>query len=214
PIGEFCRKHGKMFSVDAIQSLGVLPVDVKAMNIDFLSADGHKWLLGPEGAGVFYIRQEHLARLRPLGVGWNSVVHAGDFTNTELRIKDTAARYEGGSSNHGAFLGLGASVELLMSLGIGVIERQVLALADDACTRLEAIGAQVVSPRDAGHTSGIVSFELPGVDPVEVRRTCIDAHVVLSCRSGRLRISPHAYNNSDDLDRLIAALDAGRKRVG
>jgi cysteine desulfurase/selenocysteine lyase len=76
PIGKFCRENGKLCSVDAIQSLGVLPIDVKAMNIDYLSADGHKWLLGPEGAGIFYCRRELIERTRPVLIGWMNVVDA------------------------------------------------------------------------------------------------------------------------------------------
>ena len=98
--------------LDAIQGLGAFPLDVRKTPVDFLAADGHKWMLGPEGAGIAYIRREHLDRLRPIGVGWHSVVHASDYTQIELNLKPTAARYEGGSQNMAGMLGLGASLEL------------------------------------------------------------------------------------------------------
>src|SRR6185437_16195474 len=92
-----CRDNNKLFCVDAIQTIGVLPVDVKAMHIDYLSADGHKWMLGPEGAGIFYCRRELLERTRPLMVGWMNVVNPGDYGNYEYTLKPDAGRFECGS---------------------------------------------------------------------------------------------------------------------
>jgi selenocysteine lyase/cysteine desulfurase len=205
-VAEVVHDRGALLFVDAIQGLGVFPLDVARTPIDFLAADGHKWLLGPEGAGLFYVRREHLARLRPLGVGWNSVVHAHDFTHIDLDLKPSAARYEGGTQNMAGFLGLAASLELLLEHGTEAIAARVLAIADLAVDRLQSLGARVVSCREDERRSGIVAFELPGADPVDVRRRCLQAGVVVSCRAGRLRISPHAYNNDDDIGRLIEVL--------
>jgi len=194
-LAEMAHSRGAFLFVDAIQALGVFPLDLRHTPVDFLAADGHKWLLGPEGAGVFYVRREHLDRLHPLGVGWNSVVHSHDFSHIELKLKDRAERYEGGSPNSAGLLGLAASVELLARL------------TDLACERLQSLGAVIHSNRRfEEHKSGIVSFELPGRDPQALRAGCLEQQVVLSCRAGRLRISPHAYNDQEDLDRLIEAL--------
>src|SRR5262245_17776159 len=95
-VGGLCRERGIYFFVDAIQGLGVLPLDVRRTPIDFLAADGHKWLLGPEGAGVFYIRRELVELLHPVGVGWNSVVNAEDFLTIDFRLKPHAGRWESG----------------------------------------------------------------------------------------------------------------------
>ena len=193
--------------LDAIQGLGVFPIDVRQTPIDFLAADGHKWMLGPEGAGLFYVRREHLDRLRPIGVGWNSVVHAHDFSRIALDLRPTAARYEGGSQNMVGVLAMGASLELLAGLGLGrdgsAVADRVLAVTDLTCQRLEQAGARVMSHRQGEHRSGIVVFEVPGRDLEQLRLNCIHAGVVLSCRAGRLRISPHAYTNEEDIDRLI-----------
>jgi selenocysteine lyase/cysteine desulfurase len=215
-IGHVAHEAGALFFVDAIQGIGAFPIDVDAMHIDFLAADGHKWQLGPEGAGIAYLRSDHLESLRPMGVGWHSVVHAHNFDLIELDLKKSAARYEGGSHNMAGFLALGASLKLLGSLGIENIAASILDFTDLACAEIEKVGATILSPRKRpdrsyGNTdprSGIVVFDLPGCDPMEVRKYCLQQSVVLSCRGGHLRISPHAYNNEQDLEQLIDALEA------
>ena len=210
-LAEIAHRRGALLMLDAIQGLGVFPLDVARTPVDFLAADGHKWLLGPEGAGIFFIRHEHLDRLRPLGLGWHSVVHSHDFSHIELALKDSADRYEGGSQNMAGMIGLGASLDLLARYGQQAIGRRVLEITDLACGRLAEIGARVLSDRTPQHGSGIVVFDLPGVDPATARQQCLEQGVVLSARSGRLRISPHAYNNAADVDRLIDALTAIRQ---
>jgi selenocysteine lyase/cysteine desulfurase len=204
-LTQLAHERDLLLFIDAIQGLGVFPLDVRRSAIDFLAADGHKWLLGPEGAGVLYVRREHLDRLRPIGVGWHSVVQK-DYTHIELAFKPSAERFEGGSANMPGLMGLGASIELLLKFGIDSIADRVLAITDETCQRLQSIGARIASDRSREHASGIVSFEMPGQDPQTVRQRCLAAGVALGCRAGRLRISPHCYNNDDDLDRLIAAL--------
>jgi cysteine desulfurase / selenocysteine lyase len=200
--------HGKgaLLFLDAIQGLGVFPLDVRATGVDFLAADGHKWLLGPEGAGLFYIRSEHLDRLRPLLIGWNSVVDAAKFSLEERRLKPSASRYEGGSPNMGGFVALGASLALLARYGTKALSKRILALAETACEHLRRSGAVVHGDRTPERASGIVSFELPGKNPTVVRKKLVELGVALSCRNGKLRISPHAYNDDDDIGRLVAAI--------
>ncbi|HUY93407.1 MAG TPA: aminotransferase class V-fold PLP-dependent enzyme [Pirellulales bacterium] len=203
---ELAHSRGALLFLDAIQGLGVFSLDVRKTPVDFLAADGHKWLLGPEGAGLFYLRREHLDRLRPLGVGWNSVAHAYDFNCVEMNLKPAAARYEGGTYNMPGLAAFGASLELLATYPTEQIAARVLAVTDELCERLARLGAKIASCREPQHASGIVSFELPGRNPALVRKACREQQVLLSCRGGRLRASPHAYCNADDLDRLIAAL--------
>lgn len=204
---EIAHRRGALLMVDAIQGLGVLPIDVRRVPVDFLAADGHKWMLGPEGAGVLYVRREHLDRLRPLGIGWNSVVRPMQFDHVSLDLKPTAARYEGGSYNMAGFMGFGTAVDGLMQHGVDRISQRVLSVAALAISLLEAAGAIVVSRWPEQHRSGIVAFELEGRDPTQVRRQCAQRGVALSSRAGRLRISPHAYCDREDLQRLVAALD-------
>jgi selenocysteine lyase/cysteine desulfurase len=216
-IAEIAHDKGALLFLDAIQGLGVFPLDVNEMGIDFLAADGHKWLLGPEGAGIAYIRREHLAQLRPIGPGWHSVMPGQDYTHIELNLRPTAARYEGGSQNNAGMLALGASLDLLTDLEAESIAAAVLDITDQACERLREIGATIVSDRRPDHRggeqrSGIVSFEMPGHDPMAMKRHAMRQEVVFGCRAGRLRISPHAYNNGEDLDRLVDALTSFSER--
>jgi selenocysteine lyase/cysteine desulfurase len=204
-LAELAHRHGALLFLDAIQGLGVFPLDVAETGVDFLAADGHKWLLGPEGAGLFFTRREHLERLRPLTVGWHSVQQS-DFSRIELRWRDSAARFEGGSQNMVGFLGLAASIELLLGFGVHNLARRILETTDEVCQQLTQLGAAVLSRREPEHASGIVSFELPGRDPQQVRAKCRQQHVALSCRGGRLRISAHAYNDERDLEKLLAVL--------
>jgi selenocysteine lyase/cysteine desulfurase len=205
-IGRLCRERNVLYCVDAIQGLGVFPVDVETMQIDFLAADGHKWLLSPEGAAIFYCRHDLLERLRPTSVGWKSVVGYSDYAKIDFRLPDAASRFECGSMNVPGIVGLGASLRLLQEVGIETVRERVRVLTDDLVLQLEAIGAPVFSPRGVEEWSGIVSFDLPGREPRRVKKHCLERKVVLAYRDGRLRASPHFYNNGDDIEALIGAL--------
>ena len=209
-VGELCRRRRCHFFLDAIQGLGVFPLDVHAAGIDFLAADGHKWLLGPEGAGLLFVKQEHLNLLRPLNCGWNSVLAGTDYTRIELNLKPSAARYEGGTQNTCGMLGLAASLDLLISLGLtstaSPIAEHVLAITDYACDRLSRLGATFLAPRLGDHRSGIVTFQLPGHDPHAIRRRLESAGIITRYRAGGIRISPHGYATMEEVDRLIDEL--------
>ncbi len=209
-VADIAHRQGALFFLDAIQGLGVYPLDLASIPVDFLAADGHKWLLGPEGAGLFFVRKKHLELLRPIGIGWNSVVNRYDFHHVDLRLRPDAARYEGGSANMVGFHGLGASLEWLLRFGAGpatsAIGERVVEVANLACESLQRAGARIVSPRMPPHESGIVVFDVPDRSPAAVRQACSNHQVVVSCRGGGVRISPHAYNNEADIDRLLEAI--------
>lgn len=206
-VCEIAHRRGALLFVDAIQALGTFPIDVHRLGIDFLASGGQKWLLGPEAAGIFFIRREHLDRIRVCCIGHGSMTNASDYSRIEIRLKDTAARFEGAATNMVGFLGLAASVELLLNLGAEAIGERILAATNLACRRLTEFGATVLSHREQPrHNSGIVRFDLPGKDLQQVARQLLKRGVVLSVRGGGLRISPHAYCNGADIERLIEGL--------
>jgi len=207
-LGQLCRERGAAFFVDAIQGLGVFPLDVGQAPIDFLAADGHKWLLGPEGAGVLYVRREWIERLRPVDIGWNSVVGANDFSTIDFRLKPHAGRYESGTLNVAGITGLGGSLEMLLEIGIANIAQRVLALTDYLCEQIIQRGRpRVYSSRRGNDRSGIVSLAYDDGTPLGAKKKeCRAKGIVINHRSGRLRVSPHFYNTFEELDRLIAEL--------
>ncbi len=206
-VGQMCRERGVLFFVDAIQGLGVLPMDVSQLPIDGLAADGHKWLVGPEGAGVFYLRREWVDRLHPVGVGWHSVVGATDFSKIDFTLKPHAGRWESGTLNVAGIHALGASIELLLGAGIANVAERVRELTIHLCERATAAGLEVFSARGAAEWSGIVSLVPPaGADPRELKKRCRDQGIVINLRAGRLRVSPHCYNTIEEIDRLLGAL--------
>ncbi len=207
-LGALCRERGVHFFVDAIQGLGVLPLDVRRTPIDFLAADGHKWLLGPEGAGLFYVRRELIDVLQPVGIGWNSVVGATDFSQIDFTLKPHAGRWESGTLNVAGITALGASLELLLRVGVAALEQRLLELTDYLCDKVQTTALSVFSSRSPGERSGIVSLAAPG-GTEQVRqlvKRCRQAGVIVNRRAGRLRISPHAYNTAEEIDRLVQVL--------
>ena len=205
-LGEICRENKVLLCVDAIQSLGLLPMDVKEFNIDFLSADAHKWLLGPEGIGIFYCRKDLAEKLAPPLLGWKSVRNEFAFEHTNLVLKTDALRFEEGSQNLMGILGLGAAIELLAEAGIETIENNVLGLGDVIIREAEARGFTVLTPKDRRARGGNITFR-GSFDPANVRDTLRGRGILVNVRGGGLRVSPHFYNNEADIDKLFAAID-------
>jgi cysteine desulfurase/selenocysteine lyase len=206
-IGEYCQSKGVFLCVDAIQSLGALPIDVKQMQIDFLAADGHKWLCGPEGAGVFYVRKELQGHLRPSTVGWLSVKNAWDFASFEFEFADSACRYESGSHNLPGVYALGGCAELALEIGIDRIASRILHLTERLAEGIRNKGYRLVSSRDRAEASGIVAFTSDVHDQEKLQKHLQAEHrIVIAVRNGRLRASPFAYNTDAEIDQLIDAL--------
>lgn len=206
-LGRVCREKNVHLCVDAIQQLGAFPIDVQAMNIDFLSADSHKWLCGPEGCGVFYCRESLLTKLKPTITGWLCMKDALDFGKHRFEYVDDARRFDTGCYNIAGILGMGASIELLLSIGIKEIAERILLLTDHLTAGLSQRGYRVLSPRRPGEASGIVLFESDRHNHEQLRNRLEEEHrIVLALRNGRLRASPHFYNTIEEMDRLVDAL--------
>jgi selenocysteine lyase/cysteine desulfurase len=204
-LGTLCRERGVLFCVDAIQSLGCFPLDVERCGIDFLSADGHKWLLSVEGCGVFFCARRVLDRVTPRVVGWRSVADNTDFDRYHMELQPGAGRFEEGTPNTPGIFALGAAIDLLLEIGVDAVGRRVLELSDRLVTELERRGAQVRSPRGP-HASGIVSFRLDDEEPTRTVGRLRAAGVVTVARRGGVRAAPHFYNDESDLERLLRGL--------
>jgi selenocysteine lyase/cysteine desulfurase len=225
PLAEACRRRGILFVLDAIQGLGVFPVDVGALGVGALAADGRKWLMGPPGSAFLYVAPEWRERIRPRAAGVESVRDAGDMLQ-HLRLLDAdgqldlapllregAGRYEAGYPNVPSIAGLGASLALAEAIGRDVIRARVVALVERLRSGLERQGRSIHGPRAAPERSGIVAFDVPG-DPDAWFRALGARKISLGVRGGRLRAAPHVYNDDADVDRLLEALGEIGAEIG
>ncbi|HWE38745.1 MAG TPA: aminotransferase class V-fold PLP-dependent enzyme [Isosphaeraceae bacterium] len=208
-LAELCQARGVAFFVDAIQGLGPFTIDVSKKPIDFLAADGHKWLLGPEGAGLLYVRRDWIDRLRATGVGWHSVVGSYNAIEPEFALKPNAQRWEGGSYTMPGLQAFGASVSLFLELGPEAVSRRILDRADAVREVARSAGWTVLGSDRPEDRSSIVPLHHTGTDPDAFVRHARTRGVALACRRGRVRVSPHLYNNDDDLARLADVLRDG-----
>jgi cysteine desulfurase/selenocysteine lyase len=203
-IGELCERTGILFCVDAIQSLGVLPMDVRRSKIAFLAADGHKWMCGPEGAAIFYVADEHRDKLEILENGWTNIRRGGRFIECGLELMPDARRFEAGSLNTNGVHGLRAAIDLLLEIGIPSIADEVIRLTNRLADGLESIGWKCARPS----RSGIVGATPPSSEPslLKWHRILEEAGVITAPREGLLRLSPHFYNDDSEIDRVIEVL--------
>jgi len=204
-VGDLCRKKNILFCVDAIQSLGVIPMDVKECSIDFLSADGHKWLLGPEGIGIFYCRKELIEHIHPPLLGWKSVQNEFDFDHPALSLKTNAQRFEEGSMNLLGVFGLGAAILLLSEIGIDAIEERVLGLGDMIIREAERKRCSLLTPKARKARGGNITIA-GNFDPAKTRDGLRERGIMVNARGGGLRISPHFYNTEEEIVTLFKAL--------
>jgi selenocysteine lyase/cysteine desulfurase len=203
-IGDICRAHDLLFVVDGIQSLGALTLDV-ACGIDVLAADAHKWLLGPQGIGLFYVSDRALERLRVAEVGWLSVREPFEF-RPEIDLLPDARRFEPGSPNSVGIFGLGGTLDLLLEIGIEAIEGRILSLTDLLCDGLQRKGYRIRSPRQGAERSGIVIVDSPREPTPALFERLTAERVLVSMRGGGLRVSPHAYNTEGEIEQLVEVL--------
>lgn len=204
-IGEICQRYGVIFSVDAIQSAGVVPIDVKEMKIDFLAAGGQKWLLAPQGIAFAYISKEVQDKLKQAYLGWTSIRDfLSDLTNYRLDLDDTARRYENGTLNFVGITSLHESLAMLLEIGIGNIEEHVLDLSDALIQELRRHGLRGYLEGGRDDRAGIISIMVPDADAcaAELARYGIE----VAARQGLIRISPHFYNTEEEVLSVVDKL--------
>jgi selenocysteine lyase/cysteine desulfurase len=204
-LGRLCREHGVLFCVDAIQSLGCFPLDVGRCGVDFLAADGHKWLLSVEGCAIFFCRRGMLERLAPRTLGWHNVARPRDYDCYQTELRGDAGRVAEGTWNTAGIFALGAAIDLLLELGVEAIARRVLQLTDRLVEGLRARGAALLSPRGSA-ASGIVSFRLANEAPAQTVERLHGQRIHTAMRRSAVRASPHFYNDESEVDALIEAL--------
>jgi cysteine desulfurase/selenocysteine lyase len=205
-IGEICRRRGCFFFVDAIQGLGAFPLDVRAANIDALAADGHKWMLGPEGCGILYVRKERQDSIFPEEFGWTNVAGYNDYASRDMALRPDAGRYECGTLNTIGCFGLRASIELILEVGVERIGPVVQALAGQLAEGAENKGYQLLGNRTAENGSGIIAVSKAGVDSRKMVRDLKDRGIIAAPRQGFVRFSPHFYVSPEDIEKVVEQL--------
>jgi selenocysteine lyase/cysteine desulfurase len=192
--------------VDGIQGIGALKLDVNKCLIDGLSCGGHKWLLAPQGTGVFYCASRVLDELSHPMPGWLSMVGWDDYYKFEYKLFPDCRRYESAQKNYLGITGLLESLRLINRLGIGDIEGRIVALTDHLCRLLADRGFRVFSPRGRREKSGIVSFFPGRHDPEKLCESLLRKGFVTAARQGRIRVSPHFYNTFREIEQFVKAL--------
>jgi len=208
-LADIAHKHGAFLVVDAIQSLGAMPVDIRRSNVDFLTASCYKWMLGPAGAGYLYVRKDLIEQFEPPFIGWASV-KPEVFETTEfwdiwkLQLSDTASRFEVGSPSFISFVGAAAAIQLLLDVGIENIQRRILSLTRTLMDSVNDLGYHLTTPDDEKTRSGIVHFL---VDRAQDKAEKLgNKGIIVSARSNGLRVAPHFYNTEGDVKQLIKEL--------
>lgn len=205
-IGDLCKRKGILFCVDGIQGLGAIPVDVKECGIHFFSSGGYKWLLGMMGTGMLFISKEAQRFIRPVSVGWKSVKNDEDFLNISLDFKPDASCFEPGGLNIPGLHAFGVSIGLINEAGIENIKGKIFELNNLFFKGLCKRGYEVVTSMEDSERSGILSFKPSG----SAKGLCDflrRRNVIVSDRAGLIRISPHFYNNEEDVKAFFDAID-------
>ena len=209
-IGKYLHERGILFCLDAIQTLGAFPTTVE--HVDFLAADAHKWLLGPCGAGLLYVRRELQEKLNPPVYGWNNVRCPNFVAQEKIVFRSDATKYEVGTANLLGIVGLIQSLELILEVGVDAIAAELIRKRERLVPALLAKGWTVLHAEATKENgSGITTFFQPGKNMLETHTRLNEAGIVTSLRTDRagqnyVRLSPHFYNTDAELDRLLELL--------
>ena len=209
-IGKFLRERGILFCLDAIQTVGAFPTPVE--HVDFLAADAHKWLLGPCGAGIFYVRREMQEKLNPPIYGWHNVRNPNFVAQEKIEFRGGAAKFEAGTHNLVGLLGLITAMELALEIGVENIAAELARKRVWLVPALQSKGFSVLNPEPKPeNVGGITSFFQPGKDLAPLHQKLAEAGVIASLRTDRrgqnyLRLSPHFYNTDAELHRVLELL--------
>lgn len=206
-IGQFCHEHNILFCIDAIQSLGAIQFDVQACQADFVMADGHKWMLGPEGLGVFYTHPKAREKLKLTQYGWHMMENTHNYENKPWEIHPTAQRFECGSPNTLTIYALSASLSLLLEIGMQTIEEKILENANYLIAAIKSDPTLILlTSNPIGLQSGIILFKHKTMTQQALYAYLQENHVVCAMRGGGIRFSAHFYHSKNELDKVITQL--------
>ena len=177
-------------------------------HIDALAADGHKWLLGPEGCGILYVRKERQDEIEPIEFGWTNVAKYYDYSSRDMALRPDAGRYECGTLNTIGCFGLRASLDFLLEVGIENTSPAIQSLGDRIHEGVTAMGFETLGRRSPETGAGIVSFRKPGVESHAIVRTLKESGIVTAPRQGWVRAAPHFYIAPEEIDKMLAQLKA------
>ncbi len=203
-VGSFCRDHNILFCVDAIQQIGAIPFDVQAIGADFAIADGHKWMLAPEGLGLFYVRRDIIERLSLCQYGWRMTQKLIDYSQQDFKIESTARRFECGSPNMLGIHALNTSLQLLLDSGMQEIGDRVLHRIRYLIEGLKSIDdIELLTDTTEQRLSGIVTFRHRNIQDNELYKMLTYHSVLCVPRWGGIRLSPHFYTPFEQLDKVL-----------
>ena len=206
-LGQFCRDNNIYFCVDAIQSIGAHRFDIQAIKADFVMADAHKWMCGPEGIALFYCRSEIRDQLRLNQFGWHMVEDTSDYTLKEWTPAKNARRFECGSPNMLGIHALSASLSLFDEIGMEHVEIIVLKNTSYLIDKLNELDEiNILSPTEEHRRAGIVTFKIESKDNTEIYTNLMKNKVICANRLGGIRFSPHFYTNLNIIDRSLEIL--------
>lgn len=209
-LGAALANSSALFCIDAIQSLGITDLDAEQCHADFVMADGHKWMMGPEGIALFYSSLAAREQLKVLEFGWHMVENHGDYDTLEWEVAKSARRFECGSPNMLGVHALNASLGLIEQLGIENICREVAALTGHIITQTKArSNLRLVSPEASQRRLGIVTFkpDMPAEAIAKLHKQLMQNNVICAYRAGGIRFAPHYYNTKAQIDAAFAVLD-------
>jgi len=204
-IGKHCKDNDIIFSVDAIQALGAVKLDVEKSNIDFLSCGTQKWLLGFQGLAFIYLNEKLQRKIIPANIGWLSVNNAWNLLDYQIDLKTTADVFQGGTINALGVYALNASLKLFNDFNFNEVEKRVLENSKYFLTKLASIGINgLLLNSNESELAGIVTFKIK--DPDLVVKKLEQNKIICSQRVGMIRFSPHFYNIFDEIDRVVDVL--------
>lgn len=203
-LGEACKKNKVLFCVDAIQSIGIIPFDLKAIQADFVMADTHKWMFGPEGVALFYCRPALREQLRLHEYGWRMLEDMSNYTPAEYEITHTARRFECGSPNMLGIHAANASMSLLLEIGVNEIERRLLQRTQFTIDQInENANLELITNSEPKRLAGIITFRSKTIESQVLYQKLMKNNVICATRGGGVRFSPHFYTAFDDIKAAV-----------